>query len=158
MRKTAAIAALALMLVTGCSAAAEEAKPTAAAAAASATAKPSATPAPSAQDSIEESCGKLLGTDGKGALSQAGYVVRISGGTYSFQGPAESARALNEQLRFIARTTPEEMDAQLNVLLSSMGKAIQMIENPGPGSAFDMFAWQDAIADLQGTCAPYAAS
>ena len=161
MRKTAAIPALALLLLTGCSAATEAAEPAAAPAAASATpapsatTTPSATPTASAKDSLEQSCRKLLGPEGKGVLSQASYFVRINEGTYGFNGPAESARTVEKQIRSIALTAPEGLDVQLDELVSSLGEAIIAAESQTGGSSFDMFAWQSTIADLQATCAPY---
>lgn len=152
MRRLAAIPALALLLLTGCTAAAEETEP--AAAPVSATPMTSATP--SAKDSLERSCRKLLGPEGKGALSQASYFVRINEGTYGFNGPAESAHTVEKQIRSIALTAPEGLDVQLDELVSSLGKAISAAESQAAGSSFDMFAWQSTIADLQATCAPYA--
>ncbi len=158
MRKIAAIPALALLLLTGCSAATEETEPAAAPATASATPMPSATPTASAQDSLEQSCRKLLGPEGKGVLSQASYFVRINDGTYGFNGPAESARTVEKQIRSIALTAPEGLDVQLDELISSLGTAIVAAESQTAGSGFDMFAWQSTIADLQATCAPYEAA
>ena len=154
MRKTVAITALALLLLTGCTAETEQAGPTAAPTA-SAVDTPSVAPAASAKDSEEESCRKLIGTDGKGVLSQASYFVRINEGTYGFNGPAESARTVEKQIRNIALTAPEGLDVQLDELVSSLGKAIIAAESQAAGSSFDMFAWQSTIADLQATCAPY---
>ena len=156
MRRIAAIPALALLLLTGCTAAAEETEP--AAAPASATPTTSPTPTASAKDSLEQSCRKLLGPEGKGALSQASYFVRINEGTYGFNGPAESARIVEKQIRGIALTAPEGLDGQLDELVSSLGKAISAAEGEAAGLRFDMFAWQGTIADLQATCAPYEAA
>ena len=155
MRRIAAIPALALLLLTGCTAAAEETEPATPASAAPTT---SASPAASAKDSLEQSCRKLVGTDGKGALSQAAYFVRINDGTYGFNGPAESARIVEKQIRGIALTAPEGLDGQLDELVSSLGKAISAAEGEAAGLRFDMFAWQGTIADLQATCAPYEAA
>ena len=109
---------------------------------------------------MEESCRKLLGPGGKGALSQAAYFVDINDGTtYRFEGPVESVRALNGQLQSVALSAPEGMDAQLDDLLSNMERAIDMMEDPAnPGAGFNMHAWQDSIAGLQATCAPFEVS
>ena len=163
MRKTAAIMALALLLLTGCTAEAEEAEPAAAPSSASATRSASATPsATPAQDSVEQNCGKLLGPGGNGPLSQASYFVRPGGtcgydGTYGFEGPIESVLALDEQLKSIARTAPAETETQMDELVSSMGKAIRLIDSSGAGADFRVDVWQSTIADLEATCAPYAA-
>lgn len=171
MRNSAAIPALALLLLTGatgCTAAAEENEPAAAPSPGSASpsptrsASPAAAPAASAKDSLEESCGKLHGTDGIGPLSQASYFVRVGGtygydGTYGFEGPIESVMALDGQLKYIARTAPAETKAQMDELVSSMGKAIRLIDNSGAGADFRVDTWQSTIADLEATCAPYQA-
>ena len=84
--------------------------------------------------------------------------MRINEGTYGFNGPAESARIVEKQIRGIALTAPEGLDGQLDELVSSLGKAISAAEGEAAGLRFDMFAWQGTIADLQATCAPYEAA
>lgn len=151
MRKTAVNMALALILLTGCSSATEEALP-AAAPSDSSPAAPSVTPVASAKDPLEESCRKLAGPESKAPLSQAIYFVRIQEGTYGFNAPPESARTVAMQIRSIAATAPEGLNVQLEEFILSLGTAISAAESPDAASGFDMFAWQSTIADIQATC------
>ncbi|MCC9144579.1 MULTISPECIES: hypothetical protein [unclassified Arthrobacter] len=152
MRKTAAVPALALLFVTGCSA--EAAEPDASAPAA-ATAKPSATAETVALDSVEGTCLKLLGTGGNGPLYQAIYFVKDNDTTFSVQGSADSARTVNAEVQDIAASAPEGMGILLKDLSASMDGAIPLAEGPGPFPGFDIFAWRDAVSELLIQCAPY---
>ncbi|MCC3289924.1 hypothetical protein [Arthrobacter sp. zg-Y1110] len=165
MRKTAAIPVLALLLVTGCSAEASEPE----AASAPATAAASA-PAPAAAaagstaetvalDSAEETCRKLLGTDGNGPLYRAIYFVKDNGSTFGFEGSdGTGANALNTEVRGIADSAPEGMDALLKELSAPIESAMPVAEDSGSAWHFDIYAWRNAVSEILAQCAPYEAT
>lgn len=153
MKKTAAIPAIALMLVTGCSA--EAAEPAPRSASAPATAKPSAETA--ARGSEEQTCVKLLGTGGKGPLYTAIYSVIIGDGVSGLRGTAESAAALGDTVRGIALDAPQDMVESLEGLASPMESAL-LSENQDSPSSFTLEAWKGHVAALLTRCAPYEGS
>ncbi|MCC9197574.1 hypothetical protein QNO08_07815 [Arthrobacter sp. zg-Y820] len=149
MRKAVTSAAIALLLVTGCSAeAAESGAP-----AATATSEPSVEPV--ALNAEEQTCIKLLGTDGKGPLYDAIYLVKIGDGTSGFLGTAETASLLNEEIAGIARNAPEGMDALLEELSSPMENAALRAEHPDSPWSLNVATWTGAVAQLLTRCASY---
>ncbi len=133
MRKAAAVPVLALLLVTGCSAANAEAE-----------AKPSMPPAsaePSSEavveDTEEQSCLKLLGTDGQGPLNQMISVVRIGGGTSSVEISAEDARPLHKEVLAIAKDASADMAPLLKNLSSPIESVIMKAERPSTALTFN---------------------
>lgn len=168
MRKAVAVPAIALLLITGCSAATADpgaphnSDPATSASDNSApySSAPAAAAPPSiqaaVQDSEEQTCSKLLKTNGEGPLYQATYIYRIDDfGTSTFLGSAESARTLNEALDGIARDAPQDMGAALAALASPMANAMQTAGDPGSPWVADFVTWQGAVAELLTRCAPY---
>ncbi|WP_312179572.1 hypothetical protein [Arthrobacter sp.] len=157
MRKTTAVpvfTALALLLVTGCSAANAEAE-----------AKPSPPPAsaePSTaaavEDTEEQTCLKLLGTDGQGPLHQVISVVRIGDGTSGVEMSAEDARPLHEEVLAIAKDAPADLGPLLRELSSPTGNVIMQAEKPGRAWTFNAETWTSAATELEERCAPYGAA
>ncbi|MBP3044903.1 hypothetical protein KKR91_01060 [Arthrobacter jiangjiafuii] len=159
MRKTAAIPAIALMLVTGCSAEAVESGSSSASApapAAPSAAAPSAETA--AQDTEEATCLKLLETDGKGPLYNAIHRVQFGGGTSGFQGTADDARVLQEELDGIAATAPHTLALLLEGLVSPLESVAGQAADPGSAWNFNVDIWKGAVSGLLSRCAPYEAS
>jgi len=152
MRKTAAIPALALLLVTGCSAANAEPEATPSAA-------PATTPAAveTLTDTEEQTCLKLLGTDGSGPLSEVTHLVRIEDGLSGFDGSAETARLLNGTVGSITRAASEDMEPLLKELSSPLENTILIAENPGRPWMFNPETFTSAVAELETRCEPYAA-
>ncbi|MCC9204152.1 hypothetical protein [Arthrobacter sp. zg-Y769] len=165
MRKTAAIPALALLLVTGCSSEATEPVAASAPASASTTANPSA-PAPAgstaetvALDSAEQTCRKLLGTDGNGPLYRAIYFVKDNGSTFGFEGSdGTGASALYTEVHGIADSAPEDVDTMLKELSAPIGSVIPLTEGSGAAPIFDIYAWRNAVSEILAQCAPYEAT
>lgn len=158
MRKTAAIPVIALMLVTGCSA--EAADPESSSVSAPASAAPSAAPTAetAAQDTEEAACLKLLETDGAGPLYSAIHRVQFGGGTSGFQGTADDARVLQEELRGIADHAPHTMTLLLEGLISPLESVAGQAANPGSAWNFNIDIWKGAVSGLLSRCAPYEAS
>ena len=153
MRKAVAVPAIALLFITGCSAA--TADPGAQHPSDPAAAAPPSIQA-AVQDSEEQTCSRLLKTNGAGPLYQAMYIYRVDDfGTSTFLGSAESARTLNDALDGIAQDAPQDMGAALAALASPMEGAMQTAENPGSPWVADFETWQDAVAELLTRCAPY---
>ncbi|MDM7991436.1 hypothetical protein [Arthrobacter sp. zg-Y877] len=156
MRKTAAIPALVVLIVTGC--AAEAGESGASSATGTATGKPSASAETVAQDSDEETCRKLLGTEGNGPLREAASLVKIGGGTSGFEGTVETARALHEEIQGVAQDASPEMEPLLEELSSPMENTIKIAENPGSPWTFNADTWRTTVAELETSCAPYRVS
>lgn len=156
MRKTAVIPAIALMLVTGCSAEAVESSSSSASATAPAAPSAAAPTAETvAQDTEEAACLKLLETDAKGPLYNAIHRMQFVYGTYSFLGTADDARALQEELQGIADTAPHTMALLLEGLISPMEDFVAKADNPDPGWNFNVDIWKGAVSGLLSLCAPY---
>ncbi|MCC9173702.1 hypothetical protein [Arthrobacter sp. zg-Y179] len=158
MKKPAAIPVLALLLVTGCGAEATEpegAEP-GASAPASASAAAGSTAETVALDSAEETCRKLLGTDGNGPLYRAIYFVKDNGSTFGFEGSdGTGASALNTEVRGIADSAPEGMDALLKELSAPIESVIPAAEGSGSAWHFDIYAWRNAVSEILAQCGPY---
>ena len=155
MKKAAALSAIALLLLTGCStadAAAEAsdvyASPTAA--------QPST--AATVQNSEEETCLKLLKTNGKGPLYSIIHVFKIGGGTTTFTATPEGTRLLADEFQGITRNAPEDMVAALEVLASPALGALRWAENSDAAFIADTEAWQSGVGELLTRCAPYETS
>ena len=155
MRKAAIIPAIALMLVTGCSAADAEAEASAVSAS-PAVVLPSA--AATVKDSEEGTCLKLLRTNGKGPLYSAIYIYKIRGGTTTFTSTPEGARKLADELQGITRNAPQDMVAALEILTSPAEGALQRAENSDAAFIAPTEAWQSAVGELLTRCAPYETS
>ncbi|WP_104052407.1 MULTISPECIES: hypothetical protein [unclassified Arthrobacter] len=155
MRKAVAVSALALVFVTGCSSGAAE--PDGMSASDPGPAAPSAAPAvaAAAQGSEEQTCSELLGTNGKGPLYRAIYLLKIGDGTSSFGGSAETARDLSEEIHGITGRAPQDMEAALEELASPMDATIQRAENPNSAWNVNVETWKSAVAELLTRCAPY---
>ncbi|MCQ1985889.1 hypothetical protein [Arthrobacter sp. zg-Y844] len=157
MRKTAAIPVLALLFVTGCSAEATE--PEASSAPAAAAPAAGSTAETVALDSAEETCRKLLGTDGNGSLYRAIYFVKDNGSTFGFEGSdGAGASALNTEVRSIADSAPEGMDALLKELSAPITSAMPVAGDSGSALHFDIYAWRNAVSEILVQCAPYEAA
>lgn len=162
MKKTAAAPVIALLLLTGCSAA--DAKPGSVPSSAQATAPASAeTAAPSstavetvAEDPEKSACLGLLGTGGEGPLYQAISIVRISDGTYSLGGgDPESSRLLNGEVQAIAEEAPQDMEPLLEELSTAMKSTMPRTGKLDTARTFDPFTWSNAVAGLLTRCAPH---
>ncbi|UWX98429.1 hypothetical protein N2K95_07235 [Arthrobacter zhaoxinii] len=154
MRKAAAVPVLALLLVSGCSTATTEAE-----------AKPSSPPAsaapstePVVKDTEEQSCLKLLGTDGQGPLNQMISIVRIGGGTSSVEMSAEDARPLHSEVLAIAGDASADMAPLLKELSSPTENVIMQAEKPSRAWMFNAESWTTAATELQTQCEPYEAA
>ncbi|MCQ1953661.1 hypothetical protein [Arthrobacter sp. zg-Y238] len=154
MRKAAAVPVLALLLVTGCSAANAEVE-----------AKPSSPPAsaePSketvAEDTEEQSCLKLLGADGQGPLNRMISVVRIGGGTSGVEMSAADARPLHEEVLAITENASADMAPLLKELSSATENVIMQAEDPSRAWMFNAAVWTAAATELQTRCEPYKAA
>ena len=162
MKKAVSVSALALLLLTGCTAA--EAQPEgsvppspAGPAAASAT---SAAAQPPAQQTEEQSCAKLTGSGGSGPLYKSIQLVRISDGTFSFQpSTPENTEQLHTTVLAVADTATEDIGVLLTELSAGTENALQVAGGKGSQSVnFDPFAWSDAAGQLLTRCAPYEAA
>lgn len=151
MKKAAVIPALALLLVTGCSAEAAGAGAPSASAPANAPVSADAGP----QDSEAQTCLKLLGTNGNGPLYNAIYLVKLGDGTSGFGGTAETAGELHEELGGIARSAPQDIAVSLEELSSPMENTMLLAENSGSPWNLNVQTWKGAVADLLTRCAPH---
>ncbi|MBD8045383.1 hypothetical protein H9638_16365 [Arthrobacter sp. Sa2BUA2] len=159
MRKTAAIpvlTVLALLLVTGCSAANAEAEAQPSPPPSSVPAEPSTEAA--VEDTEEQACLKLLGTDGQGPLHQVMSVLRIGDGTSGVEMSAEDARPLHEEVLAIAKDAPADLGPLLRELSSATGNVIMQAEKPGRAWTFNTDTWTAAVTELEERCAPYGAA
>ncbi len=155
MRKTAAVpvlTVLALLLVTGCSAANAEAEAQPSPPPSSVSAEPS-TEAP-VEDTEEQSCLRLLGSDGQGPLHQVISVVRIGDGTSGVEMSAEDARPLHEEVLAIAKDAPADLAPLVKELSSATGNVILQAEKPGRAWTFNADTWTAAAAELEERCQP----
>lgn len=159
MSKTAAIPVLtaaALLLLTGCGAANAEAdaRPSPPV---SASGSAGPTTATAVEDTEEQTCLKLLGTDGQGPLHQVISVVRIGDGTSGVEMSAEDARPLHEEVLAIAKDAPADLGPLLRELSSATGNVILQAEKPGRAWTFNADTWTAAATELEERCAPYGA-
>ncbi|MBD7996364.1 hypothetical protein H9639_13750 [Arthrobacter sp. Sa2CUA1] len=160
MRKTVAVPALALLLLTGCSAA--DAEPSSPPSSAPATAQASSAPAIASaavetggEDPEKEACLGLLGTSGKGPLYQAISAVWMEAGIYGIHVDPEPARLLNDQVQTIAQKAPQDMGPLLDELSVPMKAAVPRTDKWDTAQTFDPFTWTGAVAQLLTWCAPY---
>ncbi|MCC3267018.1 hypothetical protein [Arthrobacter gengyunqii] len=151
MRNAVAVPALTLLFLTGCGAAAAE--PGALPASGSATAAPSAETV--SRDSEEQTCAKLLETNGEGPLYQSIYLLQVGDGTSGFGGSVETARTLGQEVHGIAGRAPHDMEAPLEELASPMDATVQRAENPDAVWSVTIETWQSAVAELLTRCAPH---
>lgn len=153
MKKAISIPALSLLLLTGCAAA--DAEPEAVAPPPSAT--PSAPVSPAAQDTEEQACTKLMGTDGSGPLYESIRLVRISDGTFGFQpSTPEKTERLHQTVLAAADAAPEDLGALLTDLSSGTAGALQVAESSEGWSVyFSPEGWSAAAGQLLSRCAPY---
>ncbi|WP_104101173.1 hypothetical protein [Arthrobacter sp. 08Y14] len=151
MRKAVAVPALTLLFLTGCGAAAAE--PGALPASGSATAAPSAEVV--SRDSEEQTCAKLLETNGEGPLYQSIYLLKVGDGTSGFGGSVETASTLGQEVHGIAGRAPHDMEAPVEELASPMDATVQRAENPDAAWSVTIETWQSAVAELLTRCAPY---
>lgn len=153
MKKAISIPVLSLLLLTGCAAA--DAEPEAVAPPPSAT--PSAPVSPAAQDTEEQACTKLMGTDGSGPLYESIRLVRISDGTFGFQpSTPEKTERLHQTVLAAADAAPEDLGALLTDLSSGTAGALQVAESSEGWSVyFSPEGWSAAAGQLLSRCAPY---
>ena len=158
MRNAVAIPAIALLFLTGCGAAAAE--PGAPAASEPATESSAEVPSfeGGSRDSEEQTCAKLLETNGDGPLYQSIYLLRMGDGTSGFGGSDETARTLSQEVHGIAGRAPQGMEASLAELASPMDATVQRAENPNSGWNVNVETWKSAVAELLTRCAPYETS
>lgn len=151
MRLSAISPVLALLLLTGCGAATAgaEAKPS----------LPSAPAEPSvetvAADTEEQSCLKLLGTDGHGPLTRVTSAVKIGDGTTGVEMSAEEARPLHDEVLAIAKDAPVDIAPLVKQLSSPTENVLRKAENPDASWNLNADAWTTAAAELQTRCEPY---
>ncbi|MDN3905805.1 hypothetical protein [Arthrobacter sp. YD2] len=151
MRISAISPVLALLLLTGCGAATvgAEAKPP----------LPSASAEPSvetgAADTEEQSCLKLLGTDGQGPLTRVVSVVKIGDGTTGVEMGAEEARPLHDEVLAIAKEAPVEIAPLVKELSSPTENVLRKAENPDASWNLNADTWTTAVTELQTRCEPY---
>lgn len=155
MKKAAALPAIALLLLTGCSTADAAAE------------APAVSPSPAAaqtsaaaavQDSEEGTCLKLLKANGKGPLYSIIHVFKIGGGTTTFTSTPEGTRLLADEFQGIIRNAPEDMVAALEILASPAEGTLQRAENSDAAFIASTGAWQSAVGELLTRCAPYETS
>lgn len=163
MKKAVSVSALALLLLTGCTAAAEAkpegSVPPSPAGPAAAPATSAARPSP-AQETEEQSCAKLMGDGGSGPLYKSIQLVRISDGTFSFQPSSpENTEKLHKTVLAAADTAPEDIGVLLTALSAGTENALQVAGGKGSQPVnFDPFGWSDAASQLLTRCAPYEAA
>ena len=158
MRKTVAIPVIALLLVTGCSAA--DAKPSSLPSSSPATSQATAAAATEAAETVvedpeQEACLALLGIDGEGPLYEAISLVRIGDGTFSVGGSPEPSRLLNNEVEAIATKAPQDMVPLLDELSAAMKSVMPRTGKLDPAVTFDPYAWSSAVAELLARCASY---
>lgn len=170
MKKAVSACAFALLLLTGCSAAdarsaaappsaiptpaGDAADPASATSAGIATGQAGA--APSAPETEEQTCTRLMGEEATGPLYRSIQTVRVSEGTFGFQpSTPEGTRALHDTVLAAAETAPEDMGQQLRELSAGTEGALQAEGRSGGAVNFDPFGWSKAASDLLARCAPY---
>ena len=151
MRKTAISPVLALLLLTGCS--------TATAGAAAKPPVPSETAespeAKGVEDTEEQSCLKLLGTDGRGPLAQMISAVKIGDGTTGVHMSADDARPLHDEVLAIAKDASSDIAPLVKELSSPTENVLRKAENPDVSWNLNADTWSAASAELQIRCTPY---
>lgn len=152
MKKAAALPAIALLLLTGCSTADAAAE---APAVSSSPAAAQSSAAAAGQDSEEGTCLKLLKTNGKGPLYSIIHLYKIGGGTTTFTSTPEGTRLLADEFRGITRNAPEDMVAALEILASPAEGTLQRAENSDASFIAPTEAWQSAVGELLTWCAPH---
>ena len=151
MRISAISPVLALLLLAGCGTATEgaEAKPPLP----STSAEPSVDPV--AADTEEQSCLKLLGTDGQGPLARVISAVKIGDGTTGVEMSAEEVRPLHDEVLAIAKDAPVDIAPLVKELSSPTENVLRKAENPDVSWNLNADTWTTAAAELQTRCEPY---
>ena len=107
------------------------------------------------EDTEEQSCRKLLGTDGQGPLNRMISIVRIGGGTSSVEISPEDARPLHEEVLAIAKDASADMAPLLRKLSLPTENALMKAEEPSRAWTFNPETWTTAVTELQTWCDPY---
>lgn len=121
-----------------------------------ATSSGSESTSPSAlQVSEETTCIQLSGSDHDGPFFKAVTFVTELDGTSDMTTAVDRARALNEELRGIARFAQNDMALLLDEFLVPLNDIIGLADGTQSDSDFDKNAWKAATTELVTICKPY---